>query len=62
MISLRAFHTSMLSSPYSDKIEYLADRSWTMLYSAKAGELEIKMRLTLYFSAFRTAPVRHEHP
>ena len=33
--------TSMLSSPYTDKIEYLPDRSWTMLYSPKAGGLEV---------------------
>jgi hypothetical protein len=32
--------TSMLSSPYSDKIHYLPDRSWTMAYSPKAGALE----------------------
>lgn len=31
----------MLSSPYTDKIEYLSDRSWTMLYSPKAGGLEV---------------------
>lgn len=32
--------SSMLSSPYSDKIQYLPDRSWTMAYSPKAGALE----------------------
>jgi hypothetical protein len=25
--------SSMLSSPYSDEIQYLPDRSWTMAYS-----------------------------
>ena len=32
--------TSMLSSQYSDEIQYLPDRSWTMAYSPKAGTLE----------------------
>jgi HNH endonuclease len=33
--------SSMLSSPYTDRIEYLPDRSWTMAYSPKSGGLEI---------------------
>jgi hypothetical protein len=32
--------SSMLSSPYSDEIHYLPDRSWTMAYSPKAGRME----------------------
>jgi len=39
--------TSMLSSPYTDRIEYLFDRSWTMLYSPKAGGLEISSNQAL---------------
>jgi hypothetical protein len=39
--------TSMLSSPYTDKIEYLPDRSWTMLYSPKAGGLEVSSNQAL---------------
>ena len=31
----------MLSSPYTDQIHYLPDRSWTMAYSPKSGGLEI---------------------
>jgi predicted restriction endonuclease len=31
----------MLSSPYTDQIEYLPDRSWTMAYSPKSGGLEV---------------------
>jgi hypothetical protein len=33
--------SSMLSSPYTDQIDYLPDRSWTMAYSPKSGGLEI---------------------
>ena len=33
--------SSMLSSPYTDQIEYLPDRSWTMAYSPKAGGLDV---------------------
>ena len=33
--------SSMLTSPYSDQIRYLSDRSWTLAYSPKAGGLEI---------------------
>ena len=32
---------SMVSSPYTDQIEYLPDRSWTIAYSPKAGGLDI---------------------
>ena len=31
----------MLTSPYSDQIRYLSDRSWTLAYSPKAGGLEV---------------------
>lgn len=33
--------SSMLSSPYTDQIEYLPDRSWTMAYSPKSGGLDV---------------------
>jgi HNH endonuclease len=33
--------SSMLSSPYTDQIDYLSDRSWTMAYSPKAGGLDV---------------------
>jgi Predicted restriction endonuclease len=33
--------SSMLTSPYSDQIQHLPDRSWTLAYSPKAGGLEI---------------------
>jgi hypothetical protein len=33
--------SSMVASPYTDQIEYLADRSWTMAYSPKSGGLEV---------------------
>jgi predicted restriction endonuclease len=31
----------MVSSPYTDQIEYLPDRSWTMAYSPKSGGLDV---------------------
>ena len=33
--------SSMLTSPYTDQIDYLPDRSWTMAYSPKSGGLDV---------------------
>lgn len=38
---------SMLSSPYSDHIMHLPDRSWTMAYSPKAGGMDISSNRAL---------------
>ena len=38
---------SMLSSPYTDQITFLEDRSWLMAYSPKAGGLDIAANVAL---------------
>jgi len=38
---------SMLESPYSDQVSYNPDRSWSILYSPKAGGLDIAQNAAL---------------
>src|SRR5260370_11030820 len=38
---------SMLSSPYTDQITFLEDRSWLMAYSPKSGGLDISANVAL---------------
>jgi hypothetical protein len=40
--------TSTLTSPYSDQINYLPDRSWWIYYSPKAGDLAISSNRALF--------------
>ena len=40
--------SSMLSSPYTDQITFLADRSWVMAYSPKAGGLDLAANVALF--------------
>jgi hypothetical protein len=39
---------SMLSSPYTDQITFLDDRSWLMAYSAKSGGIDVAANVALF--------------
>jgi len=39
--------SSMLSSPYTDQIAFLSDRSWVMAYSPKSGGLQLAANVAL---------------
>ena len=38
----------MLSSPYTDQITFLSDRSWVMAYSPKSGGLQLAANVALF--------------
>lgn len=40
--------SSMLSSPYTDQITFLGDRSWVMAYSPKSGGLDAASNVALF--------------
>jgi hypothetical protein len=40
--------SSLLSSPYTDQITFLSDRSWVMAYSPKSGGLQLAANVALF--------------